>query len=112
MEIVRSTESGVAVVGIVGDFDTPDVPAFEEAVASAIRGGGPRVVVDAARVRFVGSTALGSLVRAQQALHDAGGDIALAAMPRFASCVFRTLGLGRKIRTFPTVGEAAAWLAG
>lgn len=106
MEILKSDEDGIQVLHLVGNFDTTDVETFHAHVEESIDQQRFRVLVDAGQMRFINSTALGSLIRAQKRLQQYGGDLAIAALPSFASGVFKTLGLDRKIRCFDA-GEHA-----
>jgi len=106
MEILSATEEGVRFLGFVGAFDTPEVDSFQAHVDSAIDEQVFKVVINLGRMSFINSTALGALIRAQKRLNQYGGDLALAEPSAFASGVFKTLGIDRKIKCFPA--EAAA----
>lgn len=110
MEILRSDEDGIRTLRLVGNFDTTDVETFHAHVEEALDGQCFRVLVDAADMRFINSTALGSLIRAQKRLQQYGGDLAISSLPSFAGRVFKTLGLDRKIRCFEAAAEAASYL--
>jgi anti-anti-sigma factor len=110
MEILRSDDDGIRTLRLVGNFDTTDVETFHAHIEEAIDEQCFRVLVDSEQMRFINSTALGSLIRAQKRLQQYGGDLAICALPSFAGRVFKTLGLDRKIRCFDSDGEASNYL--
>ena len=110
MEILRSDDDGIRILRLVGNFDTTDVETFHAHIEEAIDGQCFRVLVDSEQMRFINSTALGSLIRAQKRLQQYGGDLAISALPSFAGRVFKTLGLDRKIRCFKNQSEAKSYL--
>ena len=110
MEILSSHEDGIQYLHLVGNFDTTDVETFHAHVEESIDAQNFRVLVNAEGMRFINSTALGSLIRAQKRLQQYGGDLAIAALPSFAAGVFKTLGLDRKIRCFGGVDQAVDFL--
>lgn len=110
MEILSSYADGIQSLHLVGNFDTTDVETFHAHVEESIDGQKFRVLVDAEQMRFINSTALGSLIRAQKRLQQYGGDLAIANLPSFASGVFKTLGLDRKIRCFDAADQATDYL--
>ncbi len=110
MEILGSNEGGIHFLHLVGNFDTTDVETFHAHVEEAIDNQHFRVLVNASQMRFINSTALGSLIRAQKRLQQYGGDLAVTSLPSFAAGVFKTLGLDRKIRCFDEDPEAVAYL--
>ncbi len=110
MEILSATEEGVRFLGFVGAFDTPEVDAFQAHVDSAIDEQVFKVVINLARMSFINSTALGALIRAQKRLNQYGGDLALAEPSAFASGVFKTLGIDRKIKCFAAESAAVEYM--
>ena len=110
MEILSATEEGVRFLGFVGAFDTPEVDAFQAHVDSAIDEQVFKVVINLGQMSFINSTALGALIRAQKRLNQYGGDLALAEPSAFATGVFKTLGIDRKIRCFKSEAEAVEYL--
>ncbi len=110
MEILSSYTDGIQTLCLVGNFDTTDVETFHAHVEEAIDGQRFRVLVDAEQMRFINSTALGSLIRAQKRLQQYGGDLAITKLLSFAAGVFKTLGLDRKIRCFDESDQALDYL--
>jgi anti-anti-sigma factor len=110
MEILSATEDGIRYLGFVGAFDTPEVDAFQAHVDSAIDEQLFKVVINLGRMSFINSTALGALIRAQKRLNQYGGDLALAEPSTFATGVFKTLGIDRKIKCFPAEADAVEYM--
>ena len=110
MEIKQSQEGGVRVLAIIGAFDSTNIETFDAHITEAVDTECVRVLVDTEHLRFINSTALGSLIRAQKRLNEYGGDLAVCALPGFVSGVFKTLGLDRKIQCFGAKDEAVAYL--
>lgn len=78
-----------SVVAWSGELDAAECRAFDAALRDAVAGG--RLVhLDLTAVTFFGSTAVRTLVVAQRAARDAGGDLRIAAM---SEQVRRVLGL-------------------
>jgi len=110
MEILSATEDGVRFLGFVGAFDTPEVDGFQAHVDSSIDEQVFKVVINLGQMSFINSTALGALIRAQKRLNQYGGDLALAEPSAFASGVFKTLGIDRKIKCFKSEAEAVEYM--
>jgi anti-anti-sigma factor len=110
MEILSATEDGVRFLGFVGAFDTPEVDGFQAHVDSAIDEQVFKVVINLGQMSFINSTALGALIRAQKRLNQYGGDLALAEPSAFATGVFKTLGIDRKIKCFKSEAEAVEYM--
>lgn len=110
MEILSATEDGVRFLGFVGAFDTPEVEGFQAHVDSAIDEQVFKVVINLGQMSFINSTALGALIRAQKRLNQYGGDLALAEPSAFASGVFKTLGIDRKIKCFKSESESVEYM--
>ncbi len=76
LQLNSSAEGGVQIVAIVGRLDSGSIGAFDEKLA-AIDGG--RVVLDIAKLDYISSAGLRSVLAAQKRIHAAGGRFALAA---------------------------------
>jgi anti-sigma B factor antagonist len=110
MNLDKRFEGNVLVLAIAGEFDTLDVGRFGAEVEEAVSSGTVRVALDLSGMTFINSTALGSLLREQKRLQQAGGDLAAASLSTFAKKNFQLLGLDRKVRCFDGVAEAVAFL--
>lgn len=77
MAVRRPASSDAVVLALSGELDVSRAAEAEAAVRAAARRG-RRVIVDLASVEFLDCAALGGLLRARQAVRDAGGDVLLA----------------------------------
>ena len=109
MELLAADDQGVRVLRLLGSFEYTDAPRFSALVEESIEAGHTRLVVDAEHMRLVCSAAFSALLQARSRLDELGGGLVIAALPPFASEIFRTLGLDRKITSFETVAEGVAF---
>lgn len=112
MILEQEVRGDVGVLSVTGEFDTLDVEKFAAAVAALLAAGTVRAALSLEKLTFINSTALGSLIREHERLTQAGGDLACAALSPFTLKNFRLLGMDRRIRCFPTLEEAVAYLRG
>jgi len=101
VKINKSVHDDVAVLELVGDFDTFVCPRFTEEVENLVEIGLKKVVLNLRFLRFINSTALGCLVKTKKTLEGKAGDLVIAKPSQFAKSIMTTLGLGDIIRTFP-----------
>lgn len=76
LTIERCEQDGAQVVALAGELDLRTVGEVEAALAAA--GEHARVCLDLTRLRFIDSTGLATIIRAQQALARVGGAFAVA----------------------------------
>lgn len=77
-----------------GELDLATVPRLQEQLDRAVRGRGA-VVIDLSGLRFIDSSGLHMLVRAERQLHASGGQLVLVRGPRAVRRVFELTGLDR-----------------
>jgi anti-sigma B factor antagonist len=84
MDLKLSTRPGreCTVVEVSGDLDLATEPQLRDCLQRVVDSGADRVVVDLAGVRFMDSSALGTLVVMFKALRDNGGLLCLAGAQR------------------------------
>ena len=81
---VRRVDHPLGVVlTLAGELDLATAPVLQKRLDTALRGGAT-VVIDMARLRFIDSSGLGMLVRAERELRDSGGQLVLVRGPRAA----------------------------
>lgn len=78
---------------VSGVIDTSTLEEFREAIDEALRSGVIRLVLDLGQVKFVNSSGLGVLVKANDSLREMGGGIALIRVPAKIRLVIEMLGL-------------------
>lgn len=79
---VRRVDHPLGVVlTLAGELDLATAPVLQERLDAALRGKAA-VVIDLSRLRFIDSSGLGMLVRAERQLRDSGGQLVLVRGPR------------------------------
>ena len=111
MELLAADERGVRTLRLIGNFEPTDVARFEAVIEKSIEEGHVQLVVDAAHVQLVCSAALSAFLRAQAMLSGCDGDLVFAQLPHFATTLFRTLGLDRRIHCTDTLAQGAEFYA-
>lgn len=111
MEILSADEHGVRTLRLIGNFEPFEVARFEALIDESIAAGHVQIVIDAAHVQLVCSAALSAFLRAQVILSECGGDLVFAQLPHFATTLFHTLGLDRRIHCTDTVAQGAEFYA-
>jgi anti-sigma B factor antagonist len=94
-EVTTSTEGGVATVVLEGELDIATAPLFDATLADVERNGTGTVLLDLARVQFIDSTGLRSLLSARQRAEAAGRKLRLANLPVDVERVFDVTGVRR-----------------
>jgi anti-anti-sigma factor len=94
-------------------YRAPDDDAvFVEFLGTVAEEDGTRWVLHLQPRAFLGSAAIGALIRWQKRLQDEGGMLVLAQAGRAAERVVRMLGLEEVLQVFESELEATAFLAG
>ena len=107
--VSENAREGVAVLTPHGPIvGKPDLEPFHSRVARLAKRGPISVVIDLSRQKWVGATMLGDLVRAQNMLQSAGGDLCLAAASGKTAGILNLTALGDRFATFRTVARAIA----
>ena len=100
-----------AVLHLRGEFDTYYVPALQAEIDALIKAGVVHVILDLRFVKFINSTALGSIIKASKLLHAKNGRLVIAHPSVFCRDIIEKVGLDRVVNVFDTTEEAAARLA-
>ena len=106
---VTAAEGGAwAIVSVRGEIDVSTAGSLEEAVRSCLASSG-RVIIDLSGVRFMDSTGLNVLIRAQSSgVDSASGVLRHAAVPDRVSKLLRLTQLDSVFAVYPTVTAAEA----
>ena len=102
----------VAVVRLSGSLDAQSSPDLEDLLDDLRDRGQHHVVLDLEHVGMVTSAGFGVFLGALGAFHEAGGGLALAAMPPGVIRVFDLLGFRPLFPVASTVDEARSQLRG
>lgn len=94
-ETTTTTDDGVVTVALDGELDIASAPLLDAALADVERGGERTLLLDLARVRFMDSTGLRTLLSARRRAEAAGRSLRLANLPPDVERVFEVTGVGR-----------------
>jgi anti-sigma B factor antagonist len=94
-EVTTSTTDGVATVVLEGELDISTAPVLDATLADVERNGTATLLLDLARVQFIDSTGLRSLLSARQRAETAGRRLRLANLPVDVERVFDMTGVRR-----------------
>ncbi len=108
MNITEESVSGVTVLRTEGRIDSGNASEFEGHLVKAVGGGANRLVVDMAKLSYISSAGLRSLLIAAKKARPSGGRIALSAMAPHIREVFDLSGFSS---LFEIHGDAAAAVA-
>jgi anti-anti-sigma factor len=106
MTLEWSGEGSVAVVHIAGRMDAVNAEQFDQACRESIRGGTKRLVVDFAKLDYVSSMGLRSILAIAKTLQASGGKMVLCGMRGLVKEVFDMTRLTPLFPVFDSV-EAA-----
>lgn len=104
IEVVQGPSGPV--LSVRGEIDTVTAPELQDAVAGALPGARPALVVDLSGVTFLSSAGLSVLVQAHQQAGEAGREVRIVTNANTAR-VFALTGLTETVRLFDSV-EAAS----
>ena len=106
LTLTTGTDGGASIIHVVGELDLSTIAALDAELELSLPVG--RVVVNLSECTFIDSSALRSLVRAQRAVSEGGGSLALVAPSQAARRVLEVTALDRFIPVFETVAEAVS----
>ncbi len=106
LTLTTGTDGGASIIHVVGELDLSTIAALDAELELSLPAG--RVVVNLSECTFIDSSALRSLVRAQRAVSEGGGSLALVAPSQAARRVLEVTALDRFIPVFETVAEAVS----
>jgi anti-sigma B factor antagonist len=95
----------------VGDVDLTTVAAVQSHLDAAVAGPEPRVVVDMARVTFVDSSFLHSLIRTWRRAQRAGGELVIVCAEPAIRRALDVFGVSKEIAVHEDLARAVSALA-
>ncbi|MEM7519099.1 MAG: STAS domain-containing protein, partial [Planctomycetota bacterium] len=101
-----------AILHLRGEFDTYYCPMLQEEVDQLIKAGMTHAVLNLRLVKFINSTALGAIIKANKELVGAGGKLVISRPSPFCRDIIEKVGLNRVVPVFDTDEEAAANFTG
>lgn len=99
------------VLAVAGKIDAHTMNEFEGAIREEMDAGHRNIIIDFAQVPFISSAGLGILMSVIDEIHDAGGDLFLAAVQPEVYRIFDMLEFTTLFRFFDSVDEAIAAFA-
>lgn len=112
MNITEESVNGVTVLRTEGRIDSGNAAEFEVALVQALGAGPTRLVVDMARLTYISSAGLRSLLIAAKKARPSGGRIALSAMAAHIREVFDLSGFSSLFEIHGDAASAVAALGG
>ena len=70
MKLEKTRYEDILILRFVGEFDTFNLPGFQERIEAMIAGGDVRYVLDVRLLKFINSSALGYLIRLSKQLKE------------------------------------------
>lgn len=108
LRIQSRFEGTSAVVGLIGDFDAPDVPDFHREMERLQSGGTTCFVVDLRQVSFFGCHACLALSDAGDSIAVKGGSMSVASARPLTAFVLHEFGLPSGVALFESSAVAIA----
>ncbi|MHC5010726.1 MAG: STAS domain-containing protein [Planctomycetota bacterium] len=105
MKLEKKRYEDVVILKFVGEFDTFNLPAFQERIEKMVSGGDILFILDVYLLKFINSSALGFLIRFSKQLKEQGGEVVLARPSKFLRKTLVTLGLEGMFPIFESVED-------
>ena len=112
MKLLKESLGNVVLLTLKGEFDSFVTNAFGNEIAKIQGEGANRIVLNQRLVKFINSTALGSIIKARKACREAGGDLVISSPSPAVREAMESLGLDRVFRIYEDDDAAVAALAG
>jgi anti-sigma B factor antagonist len=107
---VTGPRDGVAVLRLDGRLNMVSAAQLKKAITDSVDGGGARVVVDLAAVRFMDSSGLGALIAGLKKARQEGGDLRITGVTQQVATVLALTNLDRVLRSHDSVeGALHGW---
>lgn len=112
MQITPEAFDDYAILYLKGEFDYYAVKTFEDELEHLKKVGLVRVVVDLQFVRFINSTALGALVKADRMLKANKGKLSVSRPSTFCRDIFERVGINRILSIVASVEDGVSAVRG
>jgi anti-anti-sigma factor len=93
LEVEYFEDRGVQIIALAGELDLASVGEMQAALRAATAHERPRVCLDLARLQFIDSTGLATVIRAHQAIDQSGGALAVVCSEGAVRRTVQTTGL-------------------
>jgi anti-anti-sigma factor len=108
MNIIERDENGITIFELEGRIDTEGAVDMDLALQSAVAAGQYKMVLDMAKVRYIGSAGLRTMADVLTKNKELGGDLKLVALNHKVLRVLRIIGFDRFFSIYDTSAEAIA----
>lgn len=111
MHITVEPRDSYAILHLRGEFDTYYVPLLQEEIDGLLTAGMNSAVMNLRLVKFINSTALGSIIKASKQLAAADGKLVISRPSKFCRDIIEKVGLDRVVPVYESDEDAAANLS-
>jgi anti-sigma B factor antagonist len=105
---VEDTEEPYTLIELVGEADVTNAAALREVLEAEVAKRPQLLIIDLSRLRFMDSSALHAVLRANRAMDRQGGVLALAAPLEPVGRMLRLTAADRLLPVYASVSEATA----
>ncbi|MCA9002872.1 MAG: STAS domain-containing protein, partial [Planctomycetes bacterium] len=95
-----------------GEFDTYYCPLLEKEVQAALDSGSPNLILNLRLVKYINSTALGSILKAGKMVQKAGGKLGISRPSTFVRDILSKIGLDRVLSVYDSDEQAIRGVLG
>ena len=110
MHIAVEPRDNYAILHLRGEFDTYYCPMLQSEVDELVKGGVHQAVLNLRLVKFINSTALGAIIKANKVLQTNGGKLVISRPSSFCKDIIEKVGLDRVVPVYGSDEEGAAAL--
>lgn len=108
IRVAKPSPGPGTVVSLIGKLDGVSAASVEKELLAVIEGGETKLVIDCAKLEFLSSAGVRTLIMAIKRMKVRGGTIAMAALHRYVQEILDLSGLTPLFRIFATPAEALA----
>jgi len=112
MKVLKENLGGIVVLTLKGEFDTFVTGAFSNEIGNCLSEGAHSIVLNMRLVKFVNSTALGSMIKARKQCLAAHGNLVVSQPSAAVREAMESLGLDRLFQVFDDDEAAIASMDG
>lgn len=105
MDILESTEGGIAILEVKGRINSTTAESLQERLCAAARGGFAGIVVDLKQVAYISSAGFRALLLGSRAGASSGCELALCGVAGEVQRLFDIAGFDGAFATFPSREE-------
>lgn len=111
MHITAEPRDNYAILHLRGEFDTYYCPMLQSEVDDLVKAGVNQAILNLRLVKFINSTALGAIIKANKVLQNQGGRLVISRPSSFCKDIIEKVGLDRVVTVYASDEEAAANLS-